>query len=214
MKAKRQSQANGAGRRSVRGYQPSRALGGRRPADACPAKEPVSKALEERARELALPGPAMEEPPVALEWIEFAVAGWRFALELPCVAEVTALEGLTPVPGAPAWLRGIVNLRGQVHSVMDLETLLGLGVASAPAPAAQVLVLADPEVRLGLLASRVEALMGEALESLKPVGERASPMQGAFLRGASLDGALVLEPERLLEVVRQPWGALEGGAGP
>lgn len=213
MKPRRRPQPDGAGKRSARGHQGSGVFGGRGQAETRVTVERLGEPLEERARELALPEKPPVEPALALEWIEFEAGGWRFGLELACVAEVTALEGLTPVPGAPAWLRGIVNLRGQIHSVMDLETLLGLGEEPAAQGAPQVLVLGDPEVRLGLLAWRVEGLRGEALAALRPVGDRVSPVQAAFFRGASPDGVFVLEAGRLLGVARQPWGGLERGAG-
>jgi purine-binding chemotaxis protein CheW len=53
----------------------------------------------------------------------------RYAIELRWVREVFTLGHLTPVPRAPVPIAGVVNLRGSIMPVVDLESLLGEGRA-------------------------------------------------------------------------------------
>ncbi len=86
-----------------------------------------------------------------------SLAGECFAVDLRNVREVFEVDGVTPVPGMPAVLTGVVNLRGMVIPLVDLRAMLGLPVVGSPLPFAvviqhgpqQVAVLVDqvPEIR-------------------------------------------------------------------
>jgi purine-binding chemotaxis protein CheW len=69
--------------------------------------------------------------------IVFALGSARYAVELRWVREVFALGHVTPVPRAPVAVLGVVNLRGAIVSVLDLEALIGRRAPDAPAPPAQ-----------------------------------------------------------------------------
>jgi hypothetical protein len=87
--------------------------------------------LEERARALARVPPA-EYAGAVLEVVTFDLAGERYALETRHVRAVVRLGEHTPVPGAPDFLVGVLNLRGEVLAVMDLGKVLGLARRSWP----------------------------------------------------------------------------------
>lgn len=54
------------------------------------------------------------------------VAGERFGIPVACVHTVFRIEGLTPVPLAPAAIAGLVNLRGRIVTAVSLRARLGL----------------------------------------------------------------------------------------
>jgi purine-binding chemotaxis protein CheW len=62
----------------------------------------------------------------ALDLLVFELAGARYALELSCVREVVRAVFITPLPGAPAVVEGIVDVRGEVVPVYDLRLRFGL----------------------------------------------------------------------------------------
>src|SRR5690348_15037984 len=82
--------------------------------------------LRERARKLAMPWEAAGVTGPVLRVIEFHVARERYAVEVQYVREVHPLEELTPLPCTPAFLSGIVNLRGRIVPVMDLRRFFDL----------------------------------------------------------------------------------------
>jgi chemotaxis signal transduction protein len=57
--------------------------------------------------------------------IVFAIEGSRYAVELRWVREVITLGFVTPVPGAPPEIVGVVNVHGTVTPVLDLRAALG-----------------------------------------------------------------------------------------
>lgn len=53
-----------------------------------------------------------------------------YGLEAQYVYDARPLEGITPVPRAPVWMAGVVNVRGRIYSVVDLKRFLNLPTAS------------------------------------------------------------------------------------
>jgi purine-binding chemotaxis protein CheW len=59
-------------------------------------------------------------------WLGFSLKGQRYAVSLASVREVIRCGDITPVPGAPEDVLGIVNLRGQIVPVLDGRRRFGL----------------------------------------------------------------------------------------
>ena len=62
----------------------------------------------------------------AQQWVIFRVESGYYALPLERVVEVLRMVSVRPVPDGPAWLAGVINLRGRVLPIMDLRARLGL----------------------------------------------------------------------------------------
>jgi chemotaxis signal transduction protein len=65
----------------------------------------------------------------------------RYAVPTASVREVAAAVRCTPLPAAPPWVLGVVNLRGEVVPLLDTSTMLGLGPMSRRASFAAVVDL-------------------------------------------------------------------------
>jgi len=121
-----------------------------------PSAEQARDILRKRARALAAPSPGgrVEAP---LEVIEFVIAGESYAIESAWVGEVFPLTGLTRLPGTPPFVLGIVNLRGEIVSVVDLRGFFDLPAAGLT-DLNKVIVLQSREMLFGILADRVEGV--------------------------------------------------------
>lgn len=86
--------------------------------------------------------------------VVFGVADRRYALPLEQVVEVLRLVAVTPVPEAPPWVSGVVNLRGRLVPMVDLRPRMGLAPAE-PDPAAVFLVAATARRTVAVLADSV-----------------------------------------------------------
>jgi purine-binding chemotaxis protein CheW len=152
--------------------------------------------LEERARKLAhRPEQSDGVPP--FELLCFRLAGERYAIESFHVMQVLALVDLTRVPGAPAHLLGVTNLRGQVLPVFDLRVLLGISQPGLN-DMSRLLVLGQHEAELGLLADSADEIIEldprELHEPLQPL----AGLERACLRGLTRDALIVLNGAELL----------------
>ncbi len=125
--------------------------------------------------------------------IIFRVEKERYALPLAAVREVVVPPTLwSKVPRAPPAVRGVVNLRGRVVTVVELRRLLGISEGAAPN---QKIVLLDRGRRdLGLFVTEVDGI--EPIERILPAPDRSLPaVRGlAQVNGGSVT---VLDAEQL-----------------
>jgi purine-binding chemotaxis protein CheW len=158
----------------------------------------AARVLRERARALARSG----APPVAardlLELLEFRLAGERFAVESRFVADVHALRDLTPLPGTPSFVRGVVNLRGRILPVYDLKKFFSLpeqGLTDLH----RIVVVNGQDFEIGLLADVMVGVTKLERQALTPPLPTLSPIAAAYLLGVSAERLVVLDLDRLLQ---------------
>ena len=60
------------------------------------------------------------------KYITFALDGEEYGIPILNVREIIGMMKITPVPGTPRFVRGVINLRGKVIPVIDLRTRFGL----------------------------------------------------------------------------------------
>jgi purine-binding chemotaxis protein CheW len=160
----------------------------------------VTAVLRERARQLARPVDEASQPSESIEALVFALGGAHYALAVGAVAEVLPLRGLTPLPGVPAFLPGVVNHRGRVLAVLDLRRLWD--PAAEPVPGGHVVVLAADDAALGLLAESVAGVVAIGLHEIGPppaaIGSSAQP----FVQGVTAGMVTVLDSRRLAHDAR------------
>lgn len=63
------------------------------------------------------------------KYMGFSLAGESYAIEVLKVREIIGYMHITPVPGVPAYVKGVINLRGNLIPVIDLRSRLGLAPA-------------------------------------------------------------------------------------
>lgn len=146
--------------------------------------------------------------------IAFRIDEERYLVELASVKEVIVPPAVLPVPGAPAEILGVINLRGSVLTVVNSRIILGLEGCPGGA-AARILVLDDAGGFVGVLVDSVEDIV-RVDDSMVPMevepGAASTDARGYF-RGAMNVGehiAFVISPAGLAGSVRrteQPEGA-------
>jgi purine-binding chemotaxis protein CheW len=115
--------------------------------------EEAQRLLRSRAERLARPRQTARPPTAPLDLLVFSTGGEQYGLDVRYVLEVFPLGDMTPVPGgAPAFLVGVVNLRGRILPVLNLHRLLGVPSASVDDSRRVVAVEAEGK-RFGLAAA-------------------------------------------------------------
>lgn len=102
------------------------------------------------------------------ELLTFQCGGQGYAIDIMAVREIRSWSPPTPLPHAPVYMRGMVNLRGSVLPVMDLAQRLGLPVT--PNDARNVVIVVQHEKRLyGLLVEAVSDIIHPTADQLQDV---------------------------------------------
>lgn len=98
------------------------------------------------------------------------------------VQEVLRKQVMTPIPQAPDDIAGLINLRGQIVTAIDLRRRLGMACLEAGRDSMNVIVRGD-EGPISLLVDDIGDVVEVPADSLEPRPETMSSSAAAFLRG-------------------------------
>ena len=165
------------------------------------AQEPdaasVRAVLRSRAEELARPSTIHDRDVRLREILEFTLGQERYAFPTSFVREVFTLTEITPLPGLPPYILGVVNLRGRILSVMDIRRLLEFDSAGLT-NLNKAIILHDKDMELAILADEVTGVYAidtdEAQSTLPTLSEKGQK----YLKGVTMDRVVVLDAEKLL----------------
>ncbi len=138
--------------------------------------------------------------------VTFYVGPLLLGLPIAQVREINRQLDFTPVPHAPRMVRGVVNLRGEVVTVLDLHHVLGFSAGEVTPQTRNLIVFYRGEP-VGLLVDQVADILEVDPQEVGPPPANVRGAEGRFCRGVvplehdilvllELDEALSLENEK------------------
>jgi purine-binding chemotaxis protein CheW len=152
-------------------------------------------ALEARARALAVALPAAVG--ASVEVLEFMLADERHAIESVWVREVVPLRELTVLPGTPAFVLGVIHLRGEILSMLDIGKFFGLA-RKGLTDLDKAIVLDDGKMRFGILADRIVGSRSIPVSEVQPPLPTLSVIRPDYLLGVTRERGVILDGRKLL----------------
>lgn len=126
------------------------------------------------------------------QWVTFMLAGEKYGINVMQVREVLRDIEIAPVPGAPGFVLGIINLRGNVVTVVDTRSRFGLPSSEANAES-RIIIIENNDQILGLLVdniAEVADILQSQIELTPNVGNDDS---SKYIQGVhSKDGELLI----------------------
>lgn len=138
----------------------------------------------------------------------FRLGGHDFGVEVVRVQEVVLAQPMTRVPLAPAAVRGLMNLRGQIVTAVDLRRRLGLPDREEGGDPVNVVVRTD-DGAVSLQVDEIGDVIPVAAADFEPPPETLRGPARGLIRGAyKLDGRLllVLDADRAVDLAADPPG--------
>jgi purine-binding chemotaxis protein CheW len=137
----------------------------------------------------------METPEATLrQLVAFRVGAQELCVEIAAVKEIRPWAAVTPLPHAPAFVLGVINLRGSVLPVIDLGARLGIPVG--PPTNRNVIVICWIDKQLvGLLVDAVCDILTADNGAIQPISQVAGAAADALI------GGLLNTGDRLLSCV-------------
>jgi purine-binding chemotaxis protein CheW len=127
-----------------------------------------------------------------LQWVTFQLERETYGINVMQVQEVLRYTDIAPVPGAPDYVLGIINLRGNVVTVIDTRSRFGLPSAEVSENSRIVIIEAEKQV-IGILVDSVAEvvyLRSSEIDAAPRVGTEES---AKFIQGVSnRDGELLI----------------------
>jgi purine-binding chemotaxis protein CheW len=140
-------------------------------------------------------------PEGAKQCATFFVEDLFFGIEVLKVQEVLRYQEMTSVPSAPDVIQGLINLRGQIVTAVDMRRRLGLKKRGADETPMNMVVRSD-DGAVSLLVDEIGDVLEVSADSYEPVPENVPEGQRELIQGVyKLDGRLllVLNTERVLQ---------------
>lgn len=125
------------------------------------------------------------------ELIAFRIGEQEFCVDIRAVREIRGWTKATALPQSPAYVRGVINLRGAVLPIVDLSCRLGLGPATPSAR--HVIIVARIGLRtVGLLVEAVSDILTFPEEVIQPTPDIACDTVRSFVKGViPVDGRMI-----------------------
>ncbi|MFA5957138.1 chemotaxis protein CheW [Hyphomicrobium sp.] len=125
------------------------------------------------------------------EFVAFRVGAQEFCIDIMGVREIRGWTQATPLPHSPAYVRGVINLRGAVLPIVDLAMRFGLGLTE-PTPRSVIIVVQINQQVVGLLVDAVSDILTVSEASMQPTPDIASDLAKTFVKGVyAIDGRMI-----------------------
>ena len=142
--------------------------------------------------------------------IVFELNGQKYGVDIQQVKSIEKLQGMTQVPQSSYFVRGVINLRGEITPVIDLKDRLNLGKAVETIDT-RVLIVHINDVQVGLIVDSATEVIDIDESMVEPAPEMIGKIDQSFIRGVAkvaddllvlLDVSEVLNNDEVVEVDR------------
>jgi purine-binding chemotaxis protein CheW len=135
-----------------------------------------------------------DEGGVAQEYLTFTLGPEEYAIDILKVQEIRGYEQPTTIANAPAFIKGVINLRGTIVPIVDLRIKFGIGQAEYT-PFTVVIILSISGRVVGIVVDGVSDVTTMRADQVRPAPEFAATVDTRYLKGLGTLG------ERMLIVV-------------
>ncbi len=167
--------------------------------------EEQQKILKARAKTLAKESVKRGVVEESIKVLEFQLAHEKYAVESVYIREVLPLKELTPLSCTPPFVLGIINVRGQILSVLDIKKFFDLpekGLTQLN----KVIILRSEKPALskaegmefGILADEIVGVQSILTGDLQPSLPTLTGIREEYLKGVTKEGLVLLDSDKLL----------------
>jgi purine-binding chemotaxis protein CheW len=145
-----------------------------------------------------------------LQWVTFRLENETYGINVMQVQEVLRYTDIAPVPGAPGYVLGIINLRGNVVTVIDTRSRFGLSFSDATDSTRIVIIEAEKQV-IGILVDSVAEVVYLRTSEIDNAPNVGTDESAKFIQGVSnRDGELLIlvDLNKLLD--EEEWDDIAG----
>jgi len=118
------------------------------------------------------------------EYMTFELGKMKYAIELPKIREIlTYPELITVLPNTKNWVKGLINLRGEVVPILDIRIKFKTGEPIYNDSTAVIAVITEDKRMIGLVVDKVDDVQRIDISSLAPVSDMGSAIPSKYLKG-------------------------------
>jgi len=141
---------------------------------------------------MAMTNAAQNQDNPILRWVTFRLENEKYGINVMQVQEVLRVTEIAPVPGAPDYVLGIINLRGNVVTVIDTRKRFGLMPKEMGESTRIVIIESDDQV-VGILVDSVAEVVDLRASEVETAPNVGTEDSAKFIQGvASQQGELLI----------------------
>ncbi|MFC7372193.1 chemotaxis protein CheW [Fictibacillus iocasae] len=126
-----------------------------------------------------------------LQVIVFQLNGEEFAIEVSQVKSIERMQPVTRVPGAVPFVRGVINLRGVITPVIDLNTRFG-SEGTHDEKQAKIIIASNNGTEAGLIVDEANDVLDIPADSVEPPPEVNGTISAEYIKGIARSGDRIL----------------------
>jgi purine-binding chemotaxis protein CheW len=124
----------------------------------------------------------------SLQLVVFELSGEEFGVGIMQVSEIIPISKITRVPQAPECVKGLINLRGKIIVVIDLNRRLGFSPRESDS-LSRIIIVEVKDTTLGMLVNSVNGILKLPLSSIEPTPDMIkSKINSEYLTGVGKAG--------------------------
>jgi len=124
------------------------------------------------------------------QFVTFSCAGKNYGIDIMAVREIRSWAPVTEVPDQPSGVRGVLDIRGEVVQIYDLNSILG-GASTEESDSHVVLIVSIEENRVGLLVDSVSDIINVGENDMRPAPSNGRGTPGVVMGMAKYEERLV-----------------------
>ena len=118
------------------------------------------------------------------EYMTFELGRMKYAIELPKIREIlTYPEIITTLPNTKDWVKGLINLRGEVVPILDIRIKFNTGEIEYNDNTAVIAVITEDKRMIGIVVDKVDDVQRLDVNQLSPVSDMGSAIPSKYLKG-------------------------------
>jgi purine-binding chemotaxis protein CheW len=121
-------------------------------------------------------------PALGGKYLTFFLGGEEYGLEILKVQEIIGMMDITPVPGTPPFVRGVLNLRGKVIPIVDLRLKIGMEAVAQTDETCTIVVQARG-VQMGTVVDKVSEVLDIANEDIEETPSFGAQVNTDYILG-------------------------------
>jgi purine-binding chemotaxis protein CheW len=156
-----------------------------------------SRILRARTRELAATSGVDEQVKDCLEVILFRLADETYGIGKDFVAEVYPLKDVTPLPCTPSYVVGLINVRGEIKTMIDIRKFFNLpdkGLSER----SRVILVETHSMEVGILADDVLGINSLSRKNIQAHLTTLTDKRAKYTQGVSTGQVVILDIEKIL----------------
>ena len=134
------------------------------------------------------------------KYLTFFLASEEYGVEILKVQEIIGRMPITPVPLTSRYIRGVINLRGKIHPIMDLKIKFGMEETEITDETC-IIVIKTSSMMMGILVDKVSEVVSISSEDIEDTPSFGADVNPEYLLGVGKTGGrvrLLLDIEKVI----------------